>query len=337
MAKNKKAQAQAQEQAQAQAQEQEKSLYQLAIEKTAIINSSLENAVTVHAGGTSIKTKTDNNGKEYVSATFKLSVPTKKISQITVNDITVAQSLDRMKKQIALGEVATFAFCKEIANFADSDAKKLGFDTTTDLAQGLFGLGKSTIANYRRVGQYFISDDLMLKGAIPQECSISLLNQLLSFVTKEKENGEPDITNVECLFKYGILTPYMKQKDYKKVISALKALETKKELKDMDNLEVEAFKKLLDSKLSPKAEEQAQEQEQAQAQEQAQEQAQAQEKADEEPTNDSDVILGQSMSMLKTLEENINKLILEKGISDELQGLVTMWIDNIYSFLGDMI
>ena len=291
----------------------ELSLLAQAQENTKVISDNLENAVSIHAGTTSLETKKDSDGNEYISATFKLSAPTKNRSEIIVNDVSVAQALERMKKQIALGEVATFAFCKEIANFADTDAVKLGFDTTTDLAQAIFNLGKSTIGNYRRIGKYFISDDLTLRGAIPQETSISLLNQLLSFVLKEDENGHADIRNVECLFKYGILTPYMKQKDYKKILSALKSMETEKELKDMDTIEVDLFKQELENKLSPKTEDKPQDK--------------------TEDSNDPQVIIGQSMSMIKTIEDNFKKLTL----TEEQTTLVATWLDNLYTTLGDML
>ena len=255
----------------------EVSILMQAQEQTNIVNASLENAVSVRAGASALEIKTDSDGKEYVSATFKLSLPTKNRSEIVVNDVATAQALERMKKQIALGDVATFALCKELHNFADSEAGKLGFDSTVEMAQALFGLGKSTVGNYRRIGQYFVSDDLTLKGAIPQETSISLLNQLLSFVAKENEAGEADIRNVEALFKYGILTPYMKQKDYKKVLNGLKSIETDKELKDMTEEEVEAFKKLLAEKLNPAEEKQEKKQEKKQEQEQEQEQPERQE------------------------------------------------------------
>lgn len=310
----------------------EVSILMQAQEQTNVVTANLENAVSKHAGESAMQIKTDSDGKEYVSATFKLAVPTKKASEIVVNDIATAQALERMKKQIALGEVATFALCKELYNFADTEASKLGFDSTTELAVSLFGLGKSTIGNYRRIGQYFIADDLTLRGAIPQQTSISLLNQLLSFVKKENEAGEADIRNVECLFKYSILTPYMKQKDYKRVISALNSLETSKELKDMTEEEVKAFKSDLEKALTP-AETKEKGKEKGKEQEQEQEKGKEQEQAQEQESNDPQIIIGQAMSEVKALEDKFGKLTL----TEEQRTLVSTWLDNLYTTLAEIL
>ena len=241
----------------------------------------LEQAINLHMGKSAFESKTDSDGKEYVQARFSLLAPTKDHSEIVVNDMALARKLEAMRKLVSMGEVSNFAFCRLLANIADSDASSLGFDSTEALANAITAKGKSTLANYKRIGLYFVNDDetFSLRGAIPQECTISLLNQLLSFVTRENEAGEPDISNVECLFKYGIITPYMKQKDYKRIASALSNIKSEKELKDMTPEEVEAFKAVLQGVLNAKTpskkkeanEEQEQEQELEQKQEQAKE------------------------------------------------------------------
>ena len=320
----------------------ELSLQEQAIERTNIVSSQLESIIKAHAGESAIETKQDSDGKEYLSATFKLSVPTKNRSEIVVNDMALAESIERMKKQIALGEVSTIAFCKEVANFADTDASKLGFDSTADMLQALFGKGKSTLANYRRIGEYFIGDDLLYKGAIPQETSISLLNQLLSFVKRENEDGTADIRNVECLFKYGILTPYMKQKDYKKVISALGKVQTEKELKDMSEEEVKTFIDSINSIVNPKQEESKQEeskqeeskQEESKQEESKQEESKQEEsKQEEEKPKTKQEIIGDSMKMIKSIEDNFTTL----EVSEDVSNLVTTWLDNLYTTLADML
>jgi len=294
----------------------ELSLMEQANKNTSIMTEELTNAINVHAGATAIEVKQDSDGKDYLSATFKLKAPTSKMSEIVVNDRGLMESLERIRKADSLGEVSVFLLSRELANIADSDASKCGFDNSESLVGAVLGKAKSTLANYKRIGQYFVNADYTLRGAIPQETSISLLNQLLSFVPAENEAGEPDIRNVECLFKYGILTPYMKQKDYKRIINALKSIETEKELHDMTDEEVQEFKKALEAIMNAKLEKKNKE-----VQEQEQEQEQEQ------------VIIGQSMNIINTLQENFKKLTL----TEEQEQLISTWLDNLYVTLGDML
>ena len=302
----------------------ELSLMEQATQNTSIMSEALTNAINVHAGATAIEVKQDTDGKDYLSATFKLKAPTSKMSEIVVNDRALMESLERIRKADSLGEVSVFLLSRELANIADSDASKCGFDNSEALVGAVLGKAKSTLANYKRIGQYFVNADYTLRGAIPQETSISLLNQLLSFVPAENEAGEADIRNVECLFKYGILTPYMKQKDYKRIINALKSIETEKELHDMTEEEVEDFKKALEAIMNAKPEKKEKE---VESKEQEQEQAQ------EQASNDPQVIIGQSMNIITTLHDNFKKLTL----TEEQETLVSTWLDNLYITLGDML
>lgn len=304
------------------------SLLEQAQERASIMSDSLINAVNVHAGESAIQLKTDSDGKEYLSATFKLKSPTKKMDVVVVNDMAVAESLERIRKADSLGEVSSFVLAKELSNIADTDASKCGFDNSESLAGALLGKGKSTLANYKRVGQYFINDDYTLKGAIPQETSISLLNQLLSFVITEDENGEPDIRNVEVFFKYGIITPYMKQADYKKVLKSLSEFMKRpsdKPLYDMDDDEIKDFIKAFKDFITPAKENKKQENKEQENKEQESENGE-QEKTPQ-------IVIGQSMSMIKTLEENFNYL----GVSEEQKDLISTWLDNLYATLGELL
>ena len=293
--------------------------------RTNIVSETLADAIRTHAGEQAIQLKKDSDGKEYLSATFKLKSPTKKFDSITVNDMAVAESLDRIRNADSMGEVASFVLAKELSNIADTDASKCGFENSETLAGALLGKGKSTLANYKRIGQYFITSDYHIKGAIPQETSISLLNQLLSFVVAEDEAGNPDIRNVETLFKYGIVTPYMKQADYKKVLKALHDFmgqDSNKALYDLTDEEMQDFIKAFKDFTTPKK----QEQEQDKKQEQDKEQEQEQERTPQ-------IIIGQSMDMLHTINDNFKEL----GLSEEQATLVETWLDNLYITLSEML
>ena len=291
---------------------------------SANVANNLEQAINLHMGKSAFETNTDSDGKEYVQARFTLLAPTKEHSEIIVNDMGLATKIEAMRKLVSMGEVSNFAMCRLLANIADSEASAVGFDSTEALANAITAKGKSTLANYKRIGIYFVNDDteFSLKGAIPQECSISLLNQLLSFVTKENEAGEPDISNVECLFKYGIITPYMKQAVYKKVLSTLSNLKTEKELKDMTVDEVDELKKtlsiLLNAKSAPKKKEQEQEQEQEQA---------------AITSDDPKVIIAQSLHMVHEMVQSLPKI----GLTDEQADLMVTWLENITSVYTDIL
>lgn len=303
----------------------ELSLLQKAQESTNVITSNLNEAILAHRGGTALEVAQDSDGKDFVKATFKLAIPTKKSNELVVTDVALAQTLERMANQLALGEVASFAYCKELANFADTDATKLGYNNVVELANAVFGLGKSTTGNYRRVGQYFIGDDLKLVGAIPQECSISLLNQLLSYV-KTEVNGKPDIRNVEALFKHGIITAYMKQKDYKRILNALSSIETEVELKDMNDDQIATLKAQLSAILNADTGKKAKKAE-TEAQESNETEVQAQE------SDDPQIIVGNSLSMVNTLQENMKKL----AFTEEEMTLIVTWLDNLYSTISGKI
>ena len=301
------------------------SLMEQANKNTSIMTDALTNAINVHAGATAIEVKQDSDGKDYLSATFKLKAPTSKMSEIVVNDKALMESLERIRKADSLGEVSVFLLSRELANIADTDASKCGFDNSESLVGAVLGKAKSTLANYKRIGQYFVNADYTLRGAIPQETSISLLNQLLSFVPTETETGEADIRNVECLFKYGILTPYMRQKDYKRIINALKAVEVSKELHEMTEQEVQDFKKALEAIMNAKPEKKEKEV--------TTESERGEADGQEQASNDPQVIIGQSMNIITTLQDNFKKLTL----TEEQEQLVATWLDNLYITLGDML
>lgn len=289
-----------------------------------VMSDTLTNAIKVHAGASAIELHHDSDGKEYIKATFKLRTPSKNHEEIIVNDVALAQKIEQINNAFALGDVSSFLVCRLLADMADSDATPYGFDSIPAMIGAIQGKAKSTLANYKRVGEYFVNSDYTLRGAIPQECSISLLNQLLSFVTKEMEDGSADIRNVETLFKSAILTPYMKQAEYKKIISALieiMKVPSEKELYELNEQEIADFKtRLADLIKGNKPAKKVVEQEQEQEQEQTVE-------------NTPQIIIAQSMDILETLRKNFETL----GVSDNDKELVSTWIENLYVTLGTML
>ena len=138
------------------------------------------------------------------------------------------------------------------------------------------------------------------------------------------EDGSADIRNVETLFKSAILTPYMKQAEYKKIISALIELmkvPSDKELYELNEQEIADFKtKLADTIKGNKPVKKVLEQEQEQEQEQ-------------EVESTPQIIIAQSMDMLETIRKNFEAL----GVADNDKELVNTWIENLYVTLGTML
>ena len=205
-------------------------------------SNALYNAVVARSGESHIEIKTDSDGNEFATATYKLASPKGDRTEITIRNMETATRVERVMRAMATGDVAVFVTAKEISQFTETDAVENGFDNATQFCMSFFGLAKSTIENYRRLANYFIKDDFTLVDAIPSDTPISTLNQLLSLVTKEDENGKADISNVERLFTSGIITPYMKQSEVKARLATLKTMETDKELSELTADEISDVK-----------------------------------------------------------------------------------------------
>ena len=294
-----------------------------------VLTDAFSNAIKVHAGASAIELHHDSDGKEYIKATFKLRTPTKNCDEIVVNDLALAQRIEQLNNAEAVGAVTSFLTCRILADMADTDATPYGFDSVPAMIGAIQGKAKSTLSNYKRIGEYFVNPDFTLRGAIPQQCTVSLLNQLLSFVTKEMEDGSADIRNVEMLFKSSILTPYMKQAEYKKICNALTELmkiPSEKELYELDEQEIADFKsKLADIIKGNKPQKKVVEQEQEQENKE-------QEQASEVEATPQ-IIIAQSMDILETLRKNFEAL----GVQEQDKELVDTWIENLYVTLGTML
>lgn len=208
-------------------------------------SNALYSAIVARSGESHIEVQTDSDGNEYATATYELKAPKGDRKEITVRNMDIATRIERIYRSIATGDVSYFVTAKEISNFADTDAVELGFENATAMCVSLFGLAKSTVENYRRLAKYFINDDFTLKGAIPKDTPISTLNQLLSLVKTETEDGQPDISNVEMLFNSSIITPYMKQTEVKARLAKLNSMESDKQLSEMEIGEIEQVKETI--------------------------------------------------------------------------------------------
>ena len=217
------------------------------VDREALVNSTfassdtLRSAIEARTGGSKIEVAKDTDGNEYAKATFALKAPAGERKEITITNIALATTIEEINNALALGDVSQFYTAKKLESIVDTDAVEQGFDNAVALAVSVFGLAKSTVENYRRLSRFFVGDDFQTVGAIPKDCPISTLNQLLSKVEVD-ENGHHDISNVEALFKSGIITPYMKQKEVKARLASMASMESDKALKDMTAEELASLK-----------------------------------------------------------------------------------------------
>ncbi len=235
------------------------------VDREALVNATfassdtLRSAIEARTGGSKIEVATDTDGNEYAKATFALKAPAGERKEITITNMALATTIEEINNALALGDVSQFYTAKKLESIVDTDAVEQGFDNAVALAVSVFGLAKSTVENYRRLSRFFVGDDFQTVGAIPKDCPISTLNQLLSKVEVD-ENGHHDISNVEALFKSGIITPYMKQKEVKARLASMASMESDKALKDMTAEELASLKeniikaKATESKPKTKAE-----------------------------------------------------------------------------------
>lgn len=294
---------------------------QALVNQTFTDNAILTKAVVARAGETKIEIAKDTDGNDFAKATYQLKAPIGDRKEVTITNMDLATRIERINKSIALGDVAYFVTAKELENITETDATELGFDNATAMCVSVFGLGKSTVENYRRLSRYFVSDDFTLVGAIPADTPISTLNQLLSYVHID-DTGHHDISNVERLFTSGIITPYMKQAELKARLAKLKSMETDKALSEMEVEEIESLKQEI----------QADSVERKQAKSKAKEEAkqEAGKQASENKVTVSDnpqVVAGEALNKIKELKLYFNKLGLEFDF-DGLTEMVNDFIDN---------
>ena len=263
-------------------------------------SNALYSAIVARSGESHIEIKTDSDGNEFATATYHLATAKGDRTEITVRNMELATRIERIDRAMATEDVAFFVKAKELSYFTDTDAVELGFDNATQFCQYKWGLGKSTVQNYRRIAKYFVRDDFTLVDAIPSDTPISTLNQLLSLVNKEDENGNPDISNVERLFTSGIITSSMKEAEVKARVNKLRNMETEKELSDLTNEEISEVKKEIT--------------EDAKARKEAKGKKKEEKKETDNKVTVSDnpqVIAGEALNKVKELKELLIKLHIE--------------------------
>lgn len=284
----------------------------ITVNKEELVNSTftdsavLNKAVVARAGETKIEVLQDSDGNDYAKATYELKTPLGDRKEVSITNMELATRIERINKSIALGDVAYFVTAKELENITETDATELGFDNAVAMAVSIFGLGKSTVENYRRLSRFFIANDYTLIGAIPKDTPISTLNQLLSLVHID-EAGHHDISDVEKLFTSGIITPYMKQAELKSRLAFLKSQETEKRLSELSLDEVEALKGRVTADSADRKEKKKQEKKPSEAPKQASENKVT-------VSNNPQVLAGEALNKIKELKAIFEKMEIESTV-----------------------
>lgn len=274
-------------------------------------SNALYSAVVARSGESHIEIKTDSDGNEFATATYELSVAKGKVTEITVRNMEIATRIERIERAMATADVAYFVKAKEMSYFTDSDAVEIGFDSAIQFLQHKWGLGKSTIQNYIRIAKYFVRDDYTLVDAIPSTTPISTLNQLLSLVKKEKEDGTPDISNVEKLFTSGIITATMKEAEVKARLNTLSNMETEKELSELSVDEIQEVKNYITEDAKARKEKKTEKKKKEELS------PVGVSESDNKVTVSTDpvIIAGDALKKLKELKELLIKLHIESDLS----------------------
>ena len=169
---------------------------------------------------------------EIVKKQYAFVEPIGKRSQISVYDIDIINSLDKIQSAINGRKYLNYVIAKELSNINESNKlENMGFKNIAEMGKAIFGLESSTVNHYARIGKFFINNDYSIKGALP-DISISHLLELTKLV--DEETG--DISAITELYTNGTLVDGMSTKDIRKAINEL-FIEDKSEDKTEDKSE----------------------------------------------------------------------------------------------------
>lgn len=172
---------------------------------------------------------------EIVKKQYTFVEPIGKRSQISVYDVDIINSLDKIQSAINGRKYLNYVIAKELSNINESGKlENMGFKNIAELGKSIFGLESSTVNHYARIGKFFINADYSIKGALP-DISISHLLELSKLV--DEETG--DISQITEMYTNGTLIDGMSTKKIREVVNQL-SIEDKGEEKENDEKQEEA-------------------------------------------------------------------------------------------------
>lgn len=154
---------------------------------------------------------------EIVKKQYSFIEPIGKRNQISVYDVEVINSLDKIHSAMEGRKYLNYVIAKELSNINDSGKlENMGFKNIAELGKSIFGLESSTVNHYSRIGKYFINTDYSIKGALP-DISISHLLELSKLV--DEETG--DISAITDMYTNGTLIDGMPTKKIREIVNQL--------------------------------------------------------------------------------------------------------------------
>ena len=186
------------------------------VSENTVINR-LGNALAINLDDYYEKVPTKDGETEISKKVFDCMTPMGKRNQITVYDMAIIESTEKIKKALHGRSILTYVICKEFSNIAESGKlENMGFKNIAEYGKALFGLETSTVNHYARIGKAFINDDYTVKAGLP-ELSVSHFIELNSLVG---EDG--DLSAIVELYRTNKLVDGMSTKKVREIVNAVK-------------------------------------------------------------------------------------------------------------------
>ena len=177
----------------------------------------LGNALAININDYYEKVPTKDGETEISKKVYEFANPIGKRTQITLYDMSIIESTEKISKALHGRSILNYVICKEFSKIAESGKlENMGFKNIAEYGKAIFGLETSTVNHYARIGKAFINDDYTVKAGLP-ELSVSHFIELNSLVG---ENG--DISEIIELYQTGKLVDGMSTKKIREVLAASK-------------------------------------------------------------------------------------------------------------------
>ena len=173
-------------------------------------------------------TNEDGTKTEIIKKTYALANPVGKRENVTVYDLGIIESMEKIYKALHGKTILTYAICKELSNIEKSKKlESMGFKNIAEFGKAFYNLETSTSNHYVRIGENFINDDYTVKGGLP-ELTVGHFIELSSLVV------DGSIQPIIDLYVSGKLVDGMKTKQVREIVKAIKnpEIEDKKSKED---------------------------------------------------------------------------------------------------------
>ena len=158
----------------------------------------------------------DGSTTEIIKKTYELSNPVGKRTSVTIYDLSVIESMEKIYKALHGKTILTYAICKELSKIEKSNKlESMGFKTISEFGKAFYNLETSTSNHYSRIGENFINEDYTVKGGLP-ELTVGHFIELSSLVT------DGNIQPIVDLYVSGKLVDGMSTKKVREVVKAIK-------------------------------------------------------------------------------------------------------------------